>query len=146
MKAILDSSFRHTPRFNNRGAWTSIWRGFLAAALFLFLLVTLFSTERTRLQCSGKLSSKFGFSPATAYVDLERQRWALRSWRDSKGSFQLEIPREAVHHYAILKDDGDLLEIALGDEKRLGGTYSTSGNQLALRTPQGLFLGTCGEA
>jgi hypothetical protein len=143
MKAILAPSFRYSARFNSRGVPTSIWRGLIIAAVVLFLLVALFSTEKARLQCSGKMSTKYGPSPATVYADLKRQRWALRSLSASKGYFQLEIPQEAVHHYAILQDNGDILDIALGDEKQLGGTYSTSGNQLALRTPQGSFVGTC---
>lgn len=123
----------------------TILRGAILTALVLFLSTTLFSTARTRLECSGKMSTKYGFHPAKTFVDLERHAWASRGLRSNHGSLQLEVPQVAVLHYAVLRDSGDLLEFALGDDPGLGGTFATGSNELAVRTPQGLFLGACSE-
>ena len=123
----------------------TLWRGAILTALVLFLSTTLFSTARTRLECSGRMSTKYGFHPAKTVVNLERHAWAARGLRSDHGSLQLEVPQVAVLHYAVLRDSGDLLEFALGDDPRLGGTFTTGNQELAVRTPQGLFLGACSE-
>jgi hypothetical protein len=145
MKATLAPSFRYASGFSadQKKLAKKLAKILIVAAILLFALTSIFSTARSQFQCSGKMSTKYGFRPATVFINLERPSWAMRGWGKSKGSFQLVIPKEAVDSYEILRDDGDLLEVALGDEQQFGGSFSLSINELALRTPQGLFLGSC---
>lgn len=120
----------------------------LASLLILGVLLVIATSmlvlpERTGLHCSGKMSTKYGFRPATLNAHLERPGWALREWRSARGYLQLEIPSEAYFHYDVLRDNGDVLVLALTDDRNFGGTFSPPTGQMALRTPHGMFVGSC---
>lgn len=117
----------------------------IVAALLLVALIVAFSTARSRLHCTGKMSTKVGPRPLAVDVRLERLRPGAAWWRGSQGTFWLEIPGEVALPYEIVKVYGEILDLALGGDRALEGAYSTSSAQLALRTPEGLFVGACSE-
>lgn len=121
----------------------TIRRVLIIAAILLVSLIAAFSTARTHLQCSGKMSTQYGPRPVTLDVRLERHRLGEALWRDSPGAFWVEMPGELALRYEIRKTYGDLLDLVLGGDKEFSGIYSTSSNQLSVRTPQGLFGGAC---
>lgn len=123
-----------------------VWRAALVTALFLFLLLAMFSPAVSRLHCSGKMPTRVGFRPATIDVKLERYRLGLGSLRKSHGSFWVTAPEETALRYEIRRDYGDLLDISLGDDAQFSGTFIRSTRELVLRTPQGLFVGRCWDA
>jgi hypothetical protein len=119
----------------------------LVLAVLLFIATTmLVLPERTRLQCAGKMSTKYGFRPATVNAHLERSGWALREWRNVRGYLQLEIPNDAFFHYDVVRNNGDVLALALSDDPNSVGSLSPPTGYMELRTPRGLFLGSCARA
>ena len=121
----------------------NIWRGAIVAVPLLFVVIAMLGDAETRLECSGRMSSKAGLRPETIQARVEAHYWGLGALRKSKRSFWLEIPGELPLKYTILRDYGDILDLDLGDDRGLGGTFSSSRKEIAVRTPQGLFVGTC---
>lgn len=116
----------------------------LILGVLLFIATTmLVLPERTRLQCSGKMSTKYGFRPATVSAHLERPGWALREWRNVRGYLQLEVPSVAFFHYDVVRDSGDVLLLALTDDPDFSGRFSPPTGQMDLLTPRGAFFGSC---
>jgi hypothetical protein len=72
------------------------------------------------------------------------RRWGPDSLSESKGFFWVTMPGEVAVRYKILGNYGGLLDIDRQDG--LNGIFSTSSSELAVHTPQGLFVGVCREA
>lgn len=124
----------------------NFWRAAIVAVPLLLVSVAMMATSEIRLECSGRMSSKAGLRPATLQVRVEAHRWGLGALRKAKRAFWLEIPGELPLRYTILRDYGDILDLDLGDEQGLGGTFSSATRDIAVRTPQGLFVGACSSA
>jgi hypothetical protein len=118
--------------------------GIVVLGALLFIATAMLALpESTRLQCSGKMSTRYGYRPATLNAHLDRPGWALREWRNARGYLQIEIPNEAFFHYDVLHDSGDVLVLALTDNRQVGGTFAPPTGEMELRTPHGMFLGAC---
>lgn len=143
MRAILRPSFSSSSSVGvDRTKRTAALLGLVA--LLALLSKALLPPAGLQLQCAGRMSSKYGPAPATVFVSLARPAWALREWGDSKGSFRLELPQVAIVNYRVLRDDGDLLELATADEEgRSAGTFAIPTGDLTVHTPQGVFRGNC---
>ena len=143
MRAILRPSFRNPSSVGvDRAKRTAAL--LVLVALLALLSKALLPPGSLQLQCAGRMSSKYGPAPATVFVNLARPAWALREWGDSKGSFRLELPQVAIVNYRVLRDEGDLLELATADEEgRPAGTFAIPTGDLTVHTPQGAFRGNC---
>ena len=143
MRAILRPSFSNSSSVGiDRTKRTAALLGLVA--LLALLSKALLPPAGLQLQCDGRMSSKYGPAPATVFVNLTRPAWALREWGDARGDFRLEIPQSAIVNYRVLRDDGDLLELATADDEgRSAGTFAIPTGDLTVHTPQGVFRGNC---
>lgn len=117
--------------------------GLLVLAVLLFLFVANFSTMESRYECSGQITANEIEQPAKLFFKLERYRWWVSLWSDSKGSAWVEVPNETVRYFSHISEAGDLLKFSDSPGK-FGGYFSTL--SLAIGVPLGtfgVFDGTC---
>ena len=120
-----------------------MYRGMLLAVLLLVLMWAIVWPVETELECKGKIPTPSGPAPATMYVDMKLPRWGLDMFGRPKGSLLVSMPGEVAVRYEVV--DSFHGRIDVGREDGLGGTYTESTGQIALRIPQGSFSGTCQE-
>ena len=114
----------------------------VVAVVLLFLFIVKFSAVESRFECPGKLTSKDGSHPVTAYIKFEEYRWWVGLWRESDAALYLEIPNTAFDYFGYVKRVGDQYQI-FGSQKNLKGNLSTLSKTLALSTSVGFFDGVC---
>lgn len=120
-----------------------MWRGMLLAVLLVVLMGFVVWPVESHLECNGKIPTAAGPAPATIIVEMKLPRWGLDMLGRSKGSLLLSMPGEVAVRYEVLDSFRGRLDI--GRDDGLGGTYSTTSYQLAVRIPQGSFVGNCRE-
>jgi hypothetical protein len=109
----------------------------------MFLVAVKFSAVDYRFECSGNLVLTQNSRPETIYLKLQKYRWWVRFWSNSKGALWAEVPNEASEYYSQLSEAGDLLQIYKGPNK-FNGNFSSLSKALTLEIPfHGTFSGTC---
>lgn len=115
---------------------------FIVLLIITFGVVLGFSSEVSRFECDGQITSKNDTQPATIYIKLEEYRWWVGLWSDSNGNLRLEIPNMVYQYYSHIDDLGELLHIYPSpDEFR--GSFSKLSKILAIETSVGFFDGKC---
>jgi hypothetical protein len=114
----------------------------IAVAVLLFGVVVTFSAVESSFACSGTITKEPYQSSETIFIKLTKYRWWVGLWSDSSGRMHLEIPHEFVNYYEHIREAGDILQI-FSAPNRLEGQFSTLSRSLDLKTPRGLFEGTC---
>ena len=126
---------------------------FLRAAILIVVLVAVlvvlvnFSGIRTNLRCEGEIVSEEQTRPSTIFMSLEEYRWWIR-WGYSDGNLHVEMPAEGAYLYYDKLEELSGLQTwqifeAYIEDSGLEGQYSALSKALTLRTPHGLFKGTC---
>ena len=110
---------------------------------FIFLATA--SSTKQNYECTGDLTQAGNVKEAKLYVTLERYRpWvALWNW-ESKGNLKIEIPNQSFEYFPIIKEAGQILQIADFDGE-LKGTFSTVSLALQIDTSRGFFDGNARE-
>src|SRR5690606_18379823 len=87
-----------------------ILAGILLCAALLFLFVANFSAAESRFKCSGRITVNEGDRPATIFLKLQKYRWWVGLWSDSRGSAWVELPNQTVSYFGYVTEAGDLLQ------------------------------------
>jgi hypothetical protein len=114
----------------------------LLAAILLYVFLVSFSSTTSRFACAGKLTSTGGTQPATIYMKLEDYRWWVGLWSKADANVHLEIPNTWLDYFGHVVKVGDQFQI-FDSQKNLKGDYSLLSKALAVKTPEGIFVGTC---
>lgn len=115
-----------------------------ALAVLLFLFAANFSAQETRYSCEGKVTANGVEQEATVYLKLQRYRWWVALWSDSKGSAWVEIPSQTVDYYDHLTEAGDMLQFWGYAHQDFSGIFSLLSNTLGVNIRGvGVFDGTC---
>ena len=127
---------------------------FLRAAILIVVLVavlvvvTNFSAVRTDLKCEGEIVTDEQTRSSTIFMSFDEYRWWVGLWSDSDGSLFVEMSAGGNYiYFDKLKELGGMQtwQIFKGysEDPALYGQYSALSKTLLLRTPLGLFEGTC---
>ncbi len=107
-----------------------------------FVLLANFSTTSQKFECIGQITRQEQQRAVTLYVELEKYRWWVRLWSDSRGNLKLEIPHETLDYFEHIAVAGNQLQIYSPPSKPKG-YFSTLSKGLALETSDGFFEGSC---
>lgn len=119
--------------------------GLLVLFVLLFLFVANFSATESRYECSGQITSNGTEQPAKLFFKLERYRWWVSLWSDSKGAAWVEVPNKTVSYFGHVSKAGDLLSLSDSPGK-FGGNFSTLSHTIGVSLGAfGVFDGTCKE-
>lgn len=122
-----------------------IFGGLLVLSVLLFLFVANFSATKSRYECSGQITSNGTEQPAKLFFKLERYRWWVSLWNDSKGAAWVEMPNQTVSFFGHVSEAGDLLHLSDSSGK-FGGNFSTLSHAIGVSLGAiGVFDGTCRE-
>lgn len=107
---------------------------------FIFLATA--SSTKKHYECIGILSNGGDEKETKLYVTLERYRPWVALWNsESKGNLKIEIPNQHYHYFPIIREAGQILQIADFDGE-LKGTFSTVSLALQIDTSRGFYDGT----
>lgn len=110
---------------------------------FMFLATA--SSTKQHYECIGLLSQAEERKETKLFITLERYRPWVALWNsESKGNLKIEIPNQSFDYYPIIREAGQILQIADFDGE-LKGTFSTVSLALQIDTPRGFFDGTAKE-
>jgi hypothetical protein len=119
--------------------------GLIILVVLLFLFVANFSATTFRYECSGQITSNGTTQPAKLFFKLERYRWWVGLWSDSKGDAWVEVPNQTVSYFGHVSEAGDLLHLSDSPEK-FGGIFSTLSHAIGVSLDAfGVFDGACKE-
>ena len=110
--------------------------------VLLYAFLVTFSAQVSKFGCSGEITSKEGPRPEIVYIELTEYRWWVSLWSDSDGNLGLEIPNKTLEYYSHIVEVGNQRQIYSFEGKPVG-VFSTLSKKLGLKTPIGVFDGTC---
>jgi hypothetical protein len=117
--------------------------GLLITAVLLFLFVANFSVEESRFECDGQITTNGTEQPATLFFKLEKYRWWVKLWSDSRGSAWVELPNQTVSYFGRITEAGDLLHF-WDSPGKFSGNFSTLSGAVGVDLGAfGVFDGTC---
>jgi hypothetical protein len=122
--------------------------GLVALAVLLFLFVANFSAKESRFMCNGMITDNGAEQTAVIFLKLEKYRWWVGLWGDSRGSAWVEIPNKTVAYFGHVTEAGDLLQFwdSFGTPQNFSGNFSTLSNTIGVKIDAyGTFEGTCKE-
>lgn len=120
--------------------------GLLAFALLLFLFVANFSAVESRFECNGKITANGTEQTATVFLKLEKYRWWVGLWSDSRGSAWVEVPNQTISYFGHVTEAGDQLQLwdSFGSPSNFSGIFSTLSRTLGVKLGAlGIFEGAC---
>lgn len=82
--------------------------GLLAAVVLLYLIALNFSEVESRYECAGTYTKDGLEQPTTAFLKLNKYRFWVGLWSDSRGSVWIEVPNKTVEYFEHVQGD-DLL-------------------------------------
>jgi len=117
--------------------------GLIVAAILLFLFVANYSAAEYRYECNGQITANGSEQPATLFLKLERYRWWVGLWSDSKGSAWVELPNQTVSYFGHVTEAGDLLQF-WDSPKKFSGNFSSLSGAIGVDLGGfGVFDGSC---
>lgn len=122
-----------------------ILAGLLALSVLLFLFVANFSATESRYECSGEITSNETVQPAKLFFKLERYRWWVSLWSDSKDAAWVEVPNQTVSYFGHVSESGDFLHFSDSTGKFVGN-FSTLSHTIGVSLGAfRVFDGSCKE-
>lgn len=107
-----------------------------------FAVVAKYSVVATVYECSGTLAPDGDHTwLAEMFVKHNRYRWWVHLWSNSDGEITAEVLHGMRAYYSEVEEFGDSINIAQ-DGTRMG-VLSRLSMGIDLKTPEGLFTGTC---
>lgn len=114
----------------------------IAIIASLFLLIN-FSSVETKFKCDGKISDNGSEYNSIIFLKLEKYRWWVGLWSDSKGSAWIEIPNKTVEYFGYISGSGDVIQMGASPGE-FGGVFSNLSKTIGVSIkPYGVFDGSC---